>query len=271
MTMIRWNHPVTGTPITFEDRRLGAKTATPAETKAAEPFRLPLTMQEVAGHEARHAAACPIFGFRTIEARADIPNSKSYGHVVTDHTDEKWDRMRTAELFMTILVGGLGEKGWPPSWPLNPRGAEQDERQLHDLANRLHLTEQQWKGLVDVAEWFVKQPMFKAIEQRIDTLLGLGLTLKHNQLKDIHRAAVDEIRPRTQDELDYAEQVARHRDWMTGVLTAGAEYQQAEADRRAAEDLRRRSLQLAAEYAEPPATKPLVRRTSVFPATITTR
>jgi hypothetical protein len=228
-------------------------------------------MQEVAGHEARHAAACLIFGFKTVEARADIPASDRYGHVLTDHEGEQWDRMRIADLFMTILVGGIGEKNWPPPWPLNPGGAEQDERQLLDLANRLQLTEAQWKGLVKVAHWLVMQPAFKAIERRIDTLLGCGLTLRRKQLEDIYRAAAEELRPRTPAELDYAEQVARHRDWMIGVLTAGAEYHDKQAKEKAARDLRRRSLQLAAKYSPPATTKPRMRRTSVFPAAITTR
>ena len=119
--------------ITFRDCRPQAQ-ARPTEHQDAARVsglitpRILVTMQEVAEHEARHAAVALFFGFNVIEARADAPAGKALGHVLFDHSGEQpWDRLRYAAALVTLVAGGLGEKGWPPVWPLDPNGGEDDE------------------------------------------------------------------------------------------------------------------------------------------------
>ena len=151
--LVKWRQPQTGEQFTFQDVRPGAKTLEPAEP--AEPFTFPVTMQQVAGHEGRHLACGSLFDFRMSEARADIPDESCYGHVIFDHAGEQWDRLRCAEMAVTLLVGGIGEKdlNWPPTWPLNPNSTISDERNLAVVVERMRINEKTWNGLVDIAHW----------------------------------------------------------------------------------------------------------------------
>jgi hypothetical protein len=250
--LVKWQHPQTGEQFTFQDCRPGAKAASQA-AEPAESFTFPVTMQQVAGHEGRHLACGSLFDFKMSEARADIPDESCYGRVIFDHAGEQWDRLRCAEMAVTLLVGGIGEKDlkWPPTWPLNPNSTISDERNLAVVVERMRINEKTWNGLVDIAHWLIKQPTFKRIENRYGALLGCGLTLNRNMITDIYKsieretaeeaeAEAERNRPRTQHEIDAAEMRAQHRQWMTGVLEAGVAYAEEQAEEKAARDLRRR-------------------------------
>ena len=164
--------------------------------------RILVTMQQVAEHEARHAAVALFFGFNVIEARADAPTGKSLGHVLFDHSGEQpWDRLRYAAALVTLVAGGLGEKGWPPAWPLDPNGGEDDERQLAAIVGRLELNEKQFNGLVGVTRSIVGHPFIKRLQDAISTPLSIGMTLKRPMLKVMYevteREWVEEHRERT--------------------------------------------------------------------------
>jgi hypothetical protein len=246
-----------GRLVTFEDRRPGAKAADPAPV-----VTLPFTMTEVAGHEARHAAVGGLFDFKMVEARADAPDDTCLGHVLFDHSGEQWDRMRTAEMAVVLLAGGLGEKTWPPAWPPRATAFEGDERDLAELIARLELSEKQWHGLIGVAQKIVAHPCVKKLEERYALLLGMGMTLTAPMLEDGYKAVALEAAnaPATRE---HARQVERHRKWMTDCLRAGDEYDDEQRAQQAADDLRRRSLQVAAEverWAAPKRYNPKARR-----------
>jgi hypothetical protein len=171
MTLQQWQHPQHGS-ITFEDRRPNKR-----RQQHPEPLRLEFSMAEVAGHEARHAACAALFDFKAIEASAAMPANACYGHVLFALEDEQWTRMRLGEIAVTLLVGGLGEKGWPPAWPPNPIGMEHDEGKLAYVVERMQLSEKAWNGLVDIARMITKDPAFKKLEGRYQVLLSEGLTL----------------------------------------------------------------------------------------------
>jgi hypothetical protein len=121
-------------------------------------------MSEVAGHEARHAVCAALFDFTMLEIRADMPNDKCYVHVTFDHSGEKWDRLHLAEFMVVHLVGGLGDKNWPPPWPPRHDGPEADEQNLAAIVRQLGLTEKQWDGLIRVATMIATNKSIRAAE-----------------------------------------------------------------------------------------------------------
>src|SRR5215211_463138 len=116
--LIKWQHPVTGVPVTFQDCRPRPEPDAPAV--------FPFTVKDVAGHEARHAAAALLMGLGVREARADIPNDSAAGHVLF-YVD---DRADVRDEMVATLVGPMGDESmevpWPPAWPLNPDSKDAD-------------------------------------------------------------------------------------------------------------------------------------------------
>lgn len=232
-----------GQAVTLEDRRPGRR-APPQ----LEPVRLKYTMGDVAGHEGRHCAAAALFGFKMVEARADIPHTDRYGHVTLDITDEDWQPIRLAENAVALLAGGIGEEGWPPSWPLNPHATEGDERALADLAHRLNLNATQWHGLIDIANTIATHRGFKRLVRSFETLLSEGVVLNEKMIEHTIRHAKGELeriaeseRPPTPEERDHADLVAEHRDAMLGRLTAYDKHRQ-QIERELAHEKQRREL-----------------------------
>lgn len=254
--LVRWNMP-DGTPVSFRDCRPGATTAEPddsAGTLAAFEI-ITKAMGEAPGHEGRHAAVAMLFDLPVVEAHAGFPAEDGIlGHIKFGHDTQPLDRMRLAEHAVTLIAGPLGDKTGAPVWP--PRSDDgmagySDEKALADIVRRLNLNQRQYEGLVDVARTITSHPGIKRVEAWIGTLLNCGLTLSAKMLTDIHESAwreiAEETRPRTQDELEYAELREQQRSWWTNYLSEAADYHERQADEKAARDLRRRAMELAAE------------------------
>jgi hypothetical protein len=278
--LVKWQHPTMG-EITFQDVRPGVKTIEPDNDTLAAFDIISKAFAETPGHEGRHAAVAMLFDRKTVEARSAFPDEDGVlGYVQFDFEGERWDRLRLAEQAVILLAGPIAEKTGPPAWPPRSddgmKGYNSDEKELAHIVQRLNLTEQQYAALVDLTRTITRHPGIKRVEERISTMLGLGVTLNRKQLEDIHDSAwrefTEENRPRTQDELDDAELREQHRHWMTGVLEAGLEYAEEQAKEKAASDLRRECDQLAAEFEQSKATTGQrgAMRASAFPATFTT-
>jgi len=232
-----WQHPNTGVTITFEDRRPSVKAAEPDVDTLAAFDLIAKAMADTPGHEGRHAAVAMVFGFKTVEAHAAFPNEDgTLGYVLLDSAGEQADRMRLAEQAVVLLAGPIGEKAGPPAWPPRSDDGSSDEKALADIVRRLDLNEKQWNGLVDIARTVTRHLGVKRVADRIGVMLEQGVTLDGRMLKDIHDAVWREIeeqnKPPTQAEIEHAEQVAQHRQWMTDTLAAGVEYARTQADRK---------------------------------------
>src|SRR5215207_2337412 len=143
--------PVMGEVVFIDSRR---------KPKPAELPKLPFTPEDVAGHEARHAAAALMFGMTVTEARADIPDHKWAGWVRYVRAED----LDVRDLMVAILVGAIGDKSverWPPAWPPNP-DAPGDEGDLARLAEDIVLTEYGYGRLCDDARRLVADPEFRA-------------------------------------------------------------------------------------------------------------
>jgi hypothetical protein len=129
--LTRWQHPVTGVPITFQDCR--------PQPEPDPPVVFPFTVEDVAGHEARHAAAGLLMGMRVIEARADWPEMKTLGYVQFAGAEAD-----VRDVMVLALVGAMGDDAmngpWPPAWPLDPDSKIADERSLAKHASQIALT-----------------------------------------------------------------------------------------------------------------------------------
>lgn len=180
---MRWRS-ASGQLVTFEDRRPEAVAAAEREAeemsgkgtvtlpaKVAPLFDFKALLDEVIGHEARHAAVAAFFDFKVLEARADGPSPDSLGWVAFDHEDEEWTPDRLAEFGMTLIAGGLGEKAWPPNWPPNANSEIADERALARVAAAIPLDETSYLRLIGLAKAIVAHPQMRAIEERIKSVL----------------------------------------------------------------------------------------------------
>jgi len=272
MTGARWQHPETGEEITFTDARVWGRSSEdqpePADVTATSEYKhLAAEMAATPSHEARHAVVGMFLNFKTLQARADLPEDHTLGAVQFDFSGEQWTRLRLAEYAVTLLAGSIGEKAGPPAWPLRAddgmAGEHSDEKVLaHIINDELRLDEKQYGGLVDVARMAVEHPGIKRATDFIATMLDVGVTLDGRMLSDLAHTAwktfEEETRPRTQDELDNADMREQHRRWMTGVLDAGIQYAEEQAEEK---ELRRRGDQLVSELesqlSQPAATKQL--------------
>jgi HK97 family phage prohead protease len=178
----RWQHPIMG-EIIFTDRRPKAATV---ET---DLVGFPFTAEDVAGHEARHAAAGLLLGMRVVEARADIPDHKSAGRVLFNGKDAD-----TRDLMVMLLVGPMGDKSvehWPPTWPLSPH-AHGDEGDLARLAEKIALTEHGYGLVCDDARRLTADAEFKSLEGHLAGLLEHMVVLTEPMLNDMRDMVVRE-------------------------------------------------------------------------------
>jgi HK97 family phage prohead protease len=177
MDTISWQHPTTGQTVTFQDCR-----PAPAEP---EPVRF-LTAKDVAGHEARHAAAGLLMGMRVIEARADIPTTKAAGQVLWDSREDGVD---VRDAMVMLLVGPLGDPSmeipWPPAWPLDPNSRYWDSARLAEYAASIALTEHGYNKLCGDARRLSADPTFKDLEHTLAVLLENMVTLTEPMLADL--------------------------------------------------------------------------------------
>jgi HK97 family phage prohead protease len=153
--------------VTFQDRR-------PAPPAPEPPAALPFTVADVAGHEARHAAAALLMGMRVTEARADWPEAKTLGYVRFAGADVR-------DVMVCTLVGAMGDESmktaWPPAWPLNPDSKIGDERDLAKHAADIVLTEHGYNRLCDDARRLSTDPTFLKLEGTLSTFMEHGVVL----------------------------------------------------------------------------------------------
>src|SRR5215207_821087 len=118
--LVKWNHPQTGIPITFQDVRPGASEPWFTESAARDDTLAAIglikqALAETPGHEGRHAAVATLFDRRLTEARAAFPGDDGIlGCVSYDHDGDPADRMTLAEEALILLAGPIGDKAGPP-------------------------------------------------------------------------------------------------------------------------------------------------------------
>jgi len=295
--LVRWQHPGDGTLISFQDVRPEAKTA------ALEPELLILpSRREVAGHEARHAAASLLLGIRVTEARADWPGvGGSKGHVVgyVRYGALDWNRPTSQrKSAVATLVGDMskdrdpqavGYTGqWPPAWPpTNKLGADSDEAVLAEYVKTAGLDEAGWKSLCDEARDLAAMDEFKQLAASIGVLLEHGTVMNERMLTHAYemvmKASLAKIRKRISALGAEIKQMNRGLDERTQVDP------ELERVRQETRDGIYAYLQAVDQAAAETAPAPLIpadtkhcapmrtsnrrgsMRTSVFPATITTQ
>src|SRR5215207_6227955 len=176
--LVKW-HLNDGTPITFQDVRPQAE----APDAEPEPLITP-SPHEVAGHEARHAAAALLLGLPIIEARADWPDpfgvkAHVVGYVRYAEARADWNtpEMQRKSAVVT-LVGDMSTdrdpqaagytETWPPAWPPTDKlGVDSDEAALAAYTKTARLDEAGWDSLCDEAHWLAAMPEFKSLATAI--------------------------------------------------------------------------------------------------------
>jgi HK97 family phage prohead protease len=143
-------------------------------------------MSAVAEHEARHAAAGLLLGLDLTKASADADGT---GRVLPS-----WDRLDVGDPDIArkaatmIVVGPLGDDGWPPAYP-SKGAATKDERQLAVLAEHLGLDEGGWSRLVTEAWRLAGTREFELLEHAIEHLLSQGHVLDERTLNHVKAIA----------------------------------------------------------------------------------
>ena len=147
-----------------------------------------------ASHEARHVAAALLLGIPVVEASA-VPRLKggelhALGHVWVDAGEWTYNDVYNRAL-MTV-VGGMGEKNWPPPHPQHPSmqgkmpaDPANDGARLWKAIKDLGLDELGYEVLVEEARILSKRRDFRRLEAGISHLLEQGHELGPGELEQV--------------------------------------------------------------------------------------
>lgn len=238
----KWQHPTMG-EITLTDRRSSATTA-PVDVRDTPEYKhLAEEMATTPAHEARHAAVSLFWDFKTVQARADLPEDHILGNVTGDFSGETWTRARLAEYMSTIIAGPLGDKSGPPAWPLRlddgMASEHSDEKTIARIAADLKLNQKQYEQIVEITRTILENPGVKRAIGHIETLLDVAGVVDGRMLRDLYKSGVQNgyeeallnATPPTTEELEHRVKVEEHRAAMSAYLEACDWYRKEEADK----------------------------------------